>query len=88
MLATEIQIFGVLQSRGIPVVCNVVFALLFRPPQFRNVDCVGGFRGVANIGQLIIPFTLTTIWVEQGGDGSCSKSIGCLKSAGGRKLGP
>jgi hypothetical protein len=54
----EIQIFGVLQNRGIPVVCNVVFALHFRPPQ--NIDCVGGFKGFANIGQSIIPFTFTT----------------------------
>jgi hypothetical protein len=84
----EIQIFGVLQSRGIPVVCNVVFALQFRPPQFRNVDCVGGFMGVANRGELIIPFTFTTIRVEQGGNGNCLKSIGCLESVGGRKLGP
>ncbi len=84
----EIQIFGVLQSRGIPLVCNVMFPLHFKPPQFRNVDCVGGFRGVANRGQSIIPFTLTTIRVQQGGNGSCSKSIGCLESVGGRKLGP
>jgi hypothetical protein len=68
----ENQIFGVLQSRGIPIVCNVVFALHFRPPQFKNVHCVGGFKGVANIGESIIAFTLMTIRVEQGDNGSCS----------------
>jgi hypothetical protein len=45
-LAIKTQVFGVLQNKRILIVCNVVFAIHFKPPQFKKVDHVGGFKGV------------------------------------------